>query len=256
MAQASLTNGHDATAWVHRWDRQQELYLPEREEVFSYMFDVLERLDARPGRLLDLACGPGSLAERTLARYSDAEVEALDFDPVVLALGRAHLGDRVRWIDADLRQPDWTDHFARGSFEAIVTSTALHWLESDQLTDLTRGINRLLRPGGVFLNYDTLAGGPETPRLTALMQETGQQEWAMRAGESGVENFATWWERLTEAELGWQDLFAVRQRRLEGRHAGDGTTFDEWRDALRGAGFGEAGVLMQRWDRRLLAAIR
>jgi cyclopropane fatty-acyl-phospholipid synthase-like methyltransferase len=60
--------GLDAQAWLQRWDRQQEGYVPDREATFALMFDVLDRLGAAPGRLLDLACGPGSLADRALAR--------------------------------------------------------------------------------------------------------------------------------------------------------------------------------------------
>jgi len=56
--------GLDAQAWLQRWDRQQEGYVPDREATFALMFDVLDRLGAAPGRLLDLACGPGSLADR------------------------------------------------------------------------------------------------------------------------------------------------------------------------------------------------
>jgi len=55
--------------WLRRWNAQQTGYIPDREEVFALMLDVLSRLDAVPGRLLYLACGPGSLADRALRRF-------------------------------------------------------------------------------------------------------------------------------------------------------------------------------------------
>lgn len=60
-----MTTSHqlDAAGWLRRWDRQQAGYVPDREETFALMLDVVERLGAAPGRLLDLACGPGSLAD-------------------------------------------------------------------------------------------------------------------------------------------------------------------------------------------------
>ncbi|MDN5915253.1 MAG: class I SAM-dependent methyltransferase [Pseudonocardia sp.] len=52
------------------------------------MSDVVDRLGAAPGRLLDLACGPGSLARRAVRRFPGAEVVGVDFDPVMLELAR------------------------------------------------------------------------------------------------------------------------------------------------------------------------
>jgi trans-aconitate methyltransferase len=157
--------GLDAQAWLQRWDRQQEGYVPDREATFALMFDVLDRLGAAPGRLLDLACGPGSLADRALARYPGAEVVGLDLDLVMLELARRTLGDRVRWVDADLRSPAWTDGL--GEFDAVVSATALHWLDAEHLPTLPDGLAAALRPGGLpRLRHPARRPRPAPPRGT------------------------------------------------------------------------------------------
>src|SRR5260370_18525128 len=79
-----------AQDWIERWDRQQECYLPDREDRFTALIDAVEEGAGRPDPLvLDLGCGPGSLAVRLLGRLPAATVIAVDDDPVLLALGRA-----------------------------------------------------------------------------------------------------------------------------------------------------------------------
>ena len=98
-------NWHD---WMQRWDNQQSRYLPDREQRFTAMLDVLEALLPERFVALDLACGPGSLSQRLLDRFADARAVAVDMDPVMLAVGEGALGTvdgRLRWVDADLAAP-------------------------------------------------------------------------------------------------------------------------------------------------------
>jgi len=79
-----------ARDWIERWDRQQEESLPDREDRFTALIDAVEAGTERPDPLvLDIGCGPGSLAVRLLARLPQATVIGIDADPVSLTLGRA-----------------------------------------------------------------------------------------------------------------------------------------------------------------------
>ncbi|MGH3938791.1 MAG: class I SAM-dependent methyltransferase [Pseudonocardiaceae bacterium] len=239
--------------WLRRWDAQQTGYIPDREEAFALMLDVLGRLDAAPGRLLDLACGPGSLADRALRRFPDAVVFGLDIDPVMLELGRRTLGDRVRWVEADLRSPDWAGKLVGAEFDAIVSATALHWLDSEHVPHVAQGLAELLRPGGVFLNLDSLLTDPGAPRLAELTRELSRE--AGPATGAAFEDFYAWWEALA-AEPALAALFTERDRRFGPRRHGTGTAITEWEQALRAAGFAEVAPLTQALNHRLLAAIR
>jgi hypothetical protein len=88
-----------ARSWIDRWDVQQQSFLPDREERFAALIDAVQECSGRPDPLvLDLGCGPGSLAMRVLERLPSATVIGVDADPLLLALGRAphRVADRVR----------------------------------------------------------------------------------------------------------------------------------------------------------------
>src|SRR6478735_1772506 len=131
--------------WLRRWDEQQEGYVPEREARFTAMFDPLAELLPTSFVVLDLACGPGSISQRLLARFPDAQAIAVDIDPVMLAIGRGALGTvdgRLRWIEADLASPDWVEAVGETQMDAVLSATALHWLPAEPLARLYRDLGR------------------------------------------------------------------------------------------------------------------
>ena len=70
-----------AQRWIDRWDAQQQRYMPDREERFTALIDAVEAGARRPAPpVLDLGCGPGSLAVRLLGRMPAATVVAIDAD--------------------------------------------------------------------------------------------------------------------------------------------------------------------------------
>jgi len=103
--------------------------------------------------VLDLACGPGSLSQRLLARFPEARAIAIDIDPVMLALGRGALGTidgRLRWVAADLASRDWAMELGEEHVDAVLSTTALHWREPEPLARVYHNLGTLLRPGGIF----------------------------------------------------------------------------------------------------------
>ena len=108
--------------WLQRWDAQQEGYVPEREARVTAMFDELAELLPGSFVALDLACGPGSISQRLLARFPGAQAIAVDIDPGMLAIGRGALGTadgRLRWLEADLASPDWLEALGATQVDAV-----------------------------------------------------------------------------------------------------------------------------------------
>src|SRR5258708_12513072 len=86
-----------ADAWIERWDAQQQAFLPDREERFTALIDAVQECAGRDDPLvLDLGCGPGSLAVRLLARIPPASVIAIDTDPLLPRLAPAPRTSRPR----------------------------------------------------------------------------------------------------------------------------------------------------------------
>ena len=111
----------DRLDWLRRWDAMQTAYLPEREARFRAMLDVLASLQPEEFVALDLACGPGAISQRLLARFPHARVIAVDLDPVLLALGQGALGTmggRLRWVEADITQEGLAERLHVVPFDA------------------------------------------------------------------------------------------------------------------------------------------
>jgi SAM-dependent methyltransferase len=250
-----------ARHWAERWDRQQEAFLPEREEQFTAIIDAVEEISGRPDPLvLDLGCGPGSIGVRLLARIPDATVVSVDADPLLLELGRAaHGGVRgLHFVDADLRSPGWVDRLGlERQADAVVSSTALHWLDPATLVAVYTAMTKVLRPGGILLNCDELERDRETtPVLSRLDRSLLRREYARRFPEGRGDGWYEWWEQA-QAEPAFADAVAERRRRgYDGEHHSDlSAGFAVHLDALGRAGFAEVGTIWQRGEVRLLCGV-
>lgn len=219
------------------------------------MFEILNRLEAAPGRLVDLGCGPGSLAGRARENWPAADVVGIDFDPVLLELGRRTLAERVRWIDADLRGPGWSVAIEPGSVDAVLSTTALHWLSPEELCGVADEAGTLLRESGVFITYDPMWLASSAPRLRALSHQLHLDRVDEAVVASGGERWDDWWASLA-AEPDLIDRFAQREDRMRTRRRGPGPSAEEFVTAFRDAGFAEVGTVRQIADRHMLVAIR
>ncbi|MFC0626656.1 class I SAM-dependent methyltransferase [Kribbella deserti] len=244
----------DWQAWLTRWDDQQAGYLPDREEQFATMLDVVEQITGPPARLVDLACGPGSISARSLRRWPAAKVVGVDLDPFLLEIARQTVTG-ARFEATDLRENGWDAVLGDGLVDAVLSATALHWLEADRLGEVARDLARRIRPGGVFLNADTMRLGPtEVPRLDAVAVRLRNEIWES-SHASGVEDWASWWD-AARAEPAFAELLERREAAFGQRRQGREITLRDSVEALQKAGFAEVAVLGQVADKHLLAAIR
>jgi hypothetical protein len=177
-------------------------------------------------------------------------VVAADVDPVLLTIARGTFSDdqRVSVLTTDLADPRWVTELPAGRFDAVLTATALHWLQSEQLRRLYVDLASLVRPGGVFANVDTM---PTTG--SGLVDAVDQLRESRMTSANPWES---WWQAVSVDP----QLTAV----LDKRHA----VFDaraheefippaEWHiEALQAAGFSEASVVWRSYQDALVAAIR
>ena len=249
----------DWQRWLQRWDAQQTGYVPDREQRFTVMFDALEALLPDEFVALDLACGPGSISQRLVARFPGARCVAVDFDPVMLALGEGSLGTRdgrLRWVDADLATPAWLQSLAEPQVDAVLSSTALHWLNAAQLVRVYRELGTIVRPGGVFLNADNMSFGPDLPTFQRLTHGARDLLWSDESfAARGIETSEAWWGAL-KREPSLASLLAERERRYAAKERPLSPIFDLHVAALRDAGFREIGTIWQTGTNRILMAVR
>jgi SAM-dependent methyltransferase len=246
-------------AWLDQWDAQQTLYLPAWENRFQAMLDVLDVALPADFLALDLASGPGSISRRLLTRFERAQCIAVDLDPVLLEMGESTLGDwggRLRWVEADLMQTGWVEAFGDARVDAVLTTTALHWLPAERHVGLYRQLFDLVRPGGVVLNGDRMGYPPHMEKLRQVVQTLKDKRLGRSQATSGAHDWPAWWSALArEPEV--RELLAERERRFSWRsanHASAGFRLQE--AALLEAGFKEVEVVWQDLDNRVIVAIR
>ncbi|MBI5030269.1 MAG: class I SAM-dependent methyltransferase [Chloroflexi bacterium] len=192
-----IPSGFDWQHWFHRWERMQERYLVDRAERFAVMIRMVRATQSSISRVLDLGCGPGSLMRQFLEAFPEAQVTGVDLDPMLLLLGRAQLtefGMRAKLIETDLRDSSWLQ-LAPGPFDAMVSSTALHWLAPEQLSALYGRVAQVLRPGGIFLNADHVGSD------SSLIQQAWEQhrDEMLATQVTNADDWNSFWDAYAQA---------------------------------------------------------
>ncbi|UXA17252.1 trans-aconitate 2-methyltransferase [Mycobacterium sp. SMC-4] len=249
-----MTAVSDPSALLAAWDAQQAAYIADREGRFRIIVETVGLACGRAPLVVDLACGPGSLSARILDAIPEATVLAVDHDPLLLdiaarAVGGVH-GRRMTVLDADLQDDGWTAAVTTALDgrvpDAVVSTTALHWLPPDELVRVYCGASSLLASGGVLLNGDHFRFDHRLPRLRRLAaahDEATQQ----RAYANGALTWDAWWEDVS-SRPGAAALAAQREQRFADRPDSPPTAVDFHLAALVQAGFTEVATVWQILD--------
>jgi SAM-dependent methyltransferase len=248
---------------MHTWDRQQQGYIPQREQLLTTMLDTTEAIVGNVPLALDLACGPGTISARLLDRFPAARGVAVDIDPLLLAIGQGALGDmggRLRWIDADLGAQDWTQAVGNEQFDVALSTTALHWLTPAELITTYRGIAEVLRPGGLLLNADRLEFDERSRTCRELSASMTRARLRTAFAHDDAPDWDRWWASLSghptlDALLDARERRFTEREHMVGRRSGT-TSLALHVAALAEAGFREVDTIWQDLNRRLLLAVR
>lgn len=248
----------DWLEWQRSWDSQQAAYMPDREERFDRLLDVVEAACGQKPRVLDLACGTGSISMRLLDRMPGASSVALDLDPALLRIAAGTFADdeRVTVVTADLTRPDWASSLAVDEpFDAVLTATALHWLSETRLGGLYAEIADVLRSGGVFCNADHMRD-PGLPELSERLESWRDQRRQEKVGHADVTPWAAWWDEARNTpELA--DAVAERATIFTIPHEGGSMPpYTRHLEILHDAGFREAGLVWRGLYDAAFAAVR
>jgi tRNA (cmo5U34)-methyltransferase len=161
---------------------------------------LLELLPERVGRVLDVGAGDGRLLHLVKLARPTATGVALDLSPTMLSEARRRFEDEesMEVLEHDLNHP----LPAMGSFDAVVSSIAIHHLADGRKRTLYAEIFDLLEPGGVFLNLERVAS--PTPNLrrrfrAAMGHDHGHEEPSDRTLDLETQLF---WLR----EIGFADV--------------------------------------------------
>jgi ubiquinone/menaquinone biosynthesis C-methylase UbiE len=143
VLERAVAVGYGAT-----YDAVVEGFVPY-DELLNDIVDALDHAgDGRPLRVLDVACGTGTVAEH-LARAGHTVI-GLDMVAHLVSRARRREGEALAFGHADVAAGTG---FAAGTFDACVSLHTLNW--HPRPLALLRECRRVLRPGGhaIILSY-------------------------------------------------------------------------------------------------------
>jgi tRNA (cmo5U34)-methyltransferase len=218
----SLQDAFDRAA--PSYDALRRTLIPCFEPFYATALDLLEDAAGRAPAVLELGAGTGLLAAMVLRRCPEARLTLVDLAPAMLALAQrrfAHLPEgQVSILAADYAQsvPEMP-----GGYDAVISALSIHHLEDAAKQALFARIVRRLRPGGIFINADQVAG--PTLARDALYR-------------------ALWHQQVRAAGIGDDDLAAARERMTHDRMA----PLESQLRWMAEAGFGEIDCAFKSWS--------
>lgn len=188
--------------------------IPHRTEGEA---ELLDWLPEQCGRVLDLGSGDGRLLGLVKLARPAAHGVALDFSETMLGRLRERFDDdpTVRTMEHDLDAPLPA---SLGSFDAVVSSFAIHHVGHERKRMLYGEVFGLLRPGGVFCNLEHVASPTDALHqsfLVALNVEPEDDDPSNKLLD--VETQLAWLRELgfvdVDCHWKWRELALLAGRR-------------------------------------------
>jgi len=162
----------DATAATY--DRDRMKLIPGHERFYAA---ALELIPFDADHILDLGAGTGLFTAMVRAQFPDAYLHLIDISEPMLEQAKARF---LRDQETVFQVGDYTTAPWGSSYDAIVSALSIHHLEDDRKQALFARVLEALKPGGVFINADHIAG--PTPAL----EELYQQRWLSQVRKQGA----------------------------------------------------------------------
>ncbi len=169
--EAPATRGHTIRRWARGYDWLVTLTSLGRRDRLRE--EVVERAALQPGmRVLDVGCGPGTLALRLkTAVGAEGQVSGIDASPEMIEVAKGKA--RKRDVEIDLRVAVAEAlPYDDASFDCVTSTLVFHHLPEDVKLASLGEIRRVLAPGGRVVVGDFPAGsGPLPHRVLSLLDE-------------------------------------------------------------------------------------
>jgi tRNA (cmo5U34)-methyltransferase len=167
----------DATASTY--DRDRARLIPGCDAFYRWAIDLIP---AGAKTIVDLGAGSGLLTQLIRRRFPNARIHLIDFSAAMLDLARKRLGNDP---NLTFTESDYATDPIPTEVCAIVSSLSIHHLDDEAKRRVFRKAHESLKPRGVFVNAEQVAG--PTPELDGRYRALWlQQVRALGATEQQV----------------------------------------------------------------------
>lgn len=158
-----------------KYDAQRRILIPCFSDYYQTALEVSEQLPQIKS-ILDVGAGTGLMSAFFHEKYPNAEITLVDISEKMLdkAKERFEGEDNIQFMQADFAEVD----FGENKYCAIVSGLAIHHLPHELKQLLFKKIFKALKPGGLFINADQVAGETE------YIDEINKSTWVTKVKNS------------------------------------------------------------------------
>ena len=140
------------------YDISRRRLIPCYDLFYSTAAELAVRsIKSSSAAILDIGAGTGLLSEFVMQKVGSASLYLLDESPDMLSKAQ----ERMAQYNPKIFIQSMTAPLPAGTFNAVISSLAIHHLFDDDKRDLFKRIYRSLAPGGVFINGEQILGTSE-----------------------------------------------------------------------------------------------
>jgi tRNA (cmo5U34)-methyltransferase len=166
--------------------------VPFYHEQHEIILQILPFEKQNPLQILDLGCGTGVLSHVLLRNFPRARLLAWDLASNMLETCKQNLASALDRVS--FRQGDFGNEDVGSGYDLVVSGFATHHLDDAGKQGLYKRIFSSLKPGGLFVNKEIVAG--VSPELT----QRYERWWRDFVQANGVNDDA-WFEKYLNEDL-------------------------------------------------------
>lgn len=152
---------------AQEYDAIIQKLIPYYEQMVNALVSVIPFSKDDTFNMIDLGCGTGTVSMAVKDRFPHVKITCIDIADKMLEIAKEKIGSDVTCIQADFNSFEFASQY-----DLIVSSLALHHLESEQnKLSFYRKIHAALKPGGMFVNLDVVLGSDDA------LQSVYMQKW-------------------------------------------------------------------------------
>ena len=141
--------------------------IPMYSEMINSMISAIPFESSDKFKVLDLGCGTGNVTKAIKERFPMANISCIDIADNMIQMAKIKLED-YRYIK--YYTGDFSEFNFESTYDVVVSSLALHHIRTDEdKKKFYSKIYEVLKPGGLFLNSDSVLGSNEN--LNILYRE-------------------------------------------------------------------------------------